>query len=385
METKTYFARSVQAAMEVARRELGPDAMLVTSRPTPEEMQAFGRLEVTFAWEPGAVSSGLAEPRAVETLPGQSGRGKAEARRSEAGLDEIRLEISELRAAFGRQGSTAGAGETPSVASDAQRQSAEADSDAILQLCETGMERATARQIAAAAMKGTGRLQDGGILRELTARIPAATFRPLGPEESRTLAFVGPCGRGKTVSLIKVAARYGLERRIPTRIYSAGAHGVGGAEQMARYCSILGVPFQSFESFESLNLALNGERWKGLVLIDTPGGIGEDRKEMDGMVKFFARRTDIEKHLVIRAEARSADMQFMLTKFAAVEPSRLLFTGVDEARGLGAAAETMIRSRLPTLFFGTGPQMPEDLEEVSVPKLARSLWPAKGLSKKAAA
>ena len=50
---------------------------------------------------------------------------------------------------------------------------------------------------------------------------------------------------------------------------------VGAAEQMARYASILGVPFQAFESFDRLNLALQGDRWKGLVLIDTPGASGE--------------------------------------------------------------------------------------------------------------
>ena len=149
---------------------------------------------------------------------------------------------------------------------------------------------------------------------------------------------------------------------------------------MARYASILGVPFQAFESFESLGLALQGERWNGLVLIDTPGAIAGDRKEMEGMAKFFARRSDIEKHLVIRAEARSADMQYMLTKFAAIGPSRLLFTGVDEVRGLGAAADTMIRSGLPATFFGTGTQIPEDLEEVNVAKLARSLWMVNGLA-----
>jgi flagellar biosynthesis protein FlhF len=153
---------------------------------------------------------------------------------------------------------------------------------------------------------------------------------------------------------------------------------------MARYAAILGVPFQSFESFDSLNLALHGDRWKGLVLIDTPGQICGDRHEMEEMTRFFARRTEIETHLIIRAEARSADMQYMLSRFAAIKPSRLLFTGVDEVRGLGAAADTMIRSGIPATFFGTGARIPEDLEEVSVEKLARSLWAANGLAARAA-
>jgi flagellar biosynthesis protein FlhF len=258
-----------------------------------------------------------------------------------------------------------------------------ADSHACEKLCETGFEKDMARQIVAAAAKGADG-PTGGIARELEARIPIAEFVPLRPDESRTLAFLGGPGRGKTSSLVKIAVRYGLANRIPTRIYTAGAHGVGATEQMARYAAILGVPFQTFETFESLNLALHGDRWKGLVLIDTPGGAAADRQEMDAMAKFFARHPEIEKHLVIRAEARSADMGFMVTKYAEIQPSRLLFTGLDEARGLGAAAETVIRSGIAATFFGTGPRIPEDIEEVNAAKLVRSLWTTNRLAARAA-
>ncbi len=334
METKTYFASSLQAAMELARRELGPDAMLINSRPAPESARALGRLEVNFAWE---------RPVAKAT------------RREETGLEDIRLEISELRAAIGRAPQRPGA-------------VAEINSDAVRLLCETGMGADTARQLASAGE---------GVLRELTARIPVASFAPVKPDESRTLAFVGPPGRGKTTSLVKVAVKYGLAAGVPTRIYLAGAHGVGSAEQMARYAAILGVPFQALESFDAVNLALQGDRWRGLVLIDTPGMGSGNRQEMEAMGKFFARRNDIERHLVLRADARSADMQYMVSQFTPVRPTRVLFTGIDEVTGLGSAADTMIRTGIPTVFFGTGPQIPDDLEEVDVPKLARALWAAK--------
>ena len=52
MQTKTYFATSVPAALEVARQELGQDALLVGSRPAPTAARQYGRLEVTFAFDP---------------------------------------------------------------------------------------------------------------------------------------------------------------------------------------------------------------------------------------------------------------------------------------------------------------------------------------------
>jgi flagellar biosynthesis GTPase FlhF len=78
-------------------------------------------------------------------------------------------------------------------------------------------------------------------------------------------------------------------------------------------------------------------------------------------------------------------MTFMVKKFAAIQPTRLLFTGLDEVRGLGAAVENMIRSGIATTFFGTGPRIPEDIEEVNAVKLARSLWTTNRMAARAAA
>src|SRR5260370_1381448 len=126
METKTYFASSLQAAMEVARRELGPDAMLVDSKPVSEAGRAVGPLEVTFAWEAGNAAASLQQPLQV--------------RRTETGLEEIRLEISSLRAAIGRSatGPQAIAGQ-PVV-----RFGSDADDLAVKSLCESGFEKDTA-------------------------------------------------------------------------------------------------------------------------------------------------------------------------------------------------------------------------------------------------
>src|SRR6185312_376059 len=153
METKTYFANSVSAAMATARRELGAEALLVDSKPAPAAALQFGPLEVTFA---------------------RTGSG--------GGLEEIRRELAALRAAVVKQ-------------------------PAVTEVYEA-------------------------------ARIPVAAWSG----GAKTVAFVGPAGRGKTSSLVKIAIRYGLAKQTPVRIYLAGSHGVGAAEQMAKYAGILGAP-----------------------------------------------------------------------------------------------------------------------------------------------
>ena len=49
MKIKSYFAPTVEDAMAMARRELGPEAMLVNSRRAPPEPRGRGEYEVVFA------------------------------------------------------------------------------------------------------------------------------------------------------------------------------------------------------------------------------------------------------------------------------------------------------------------------------------------------
>lgn len=307
MQTKAYFASSVPAALEVARRELGENALLVSSKPSSPQTRKFGHLEVTFAWDPKDAS--------LKTPAGKP---------------------------------------SPAPGVFAER------------LMEAGFSQETAREIAS--------------VDELASRIPVAPFAEMKSGESRTLAFMGPPGRGKTTSLVKIAMNLGLARRVPVRIYCAGAHAIGAQEQAARFAAILGAPFQACESLASLNLALSlaqgAEGRKGLVLIDTPGISPADRSEFSELKDFFAARPEIEKHLVLRADASSADMLHMMSRFAGLAPSRMLFTGMDEAIRLGPAIEALIRGGIPATFTGTGQQIPEDLEEASAEKLARAVWTA---------
>ncbi len=318
MQTKTYFASSVPAALEAAREELGENALLIRSRPAPLEARQFGRLEVTFACE-----AEHAPPRASE-------------------MEEIRQQLSALRAAV--------------IGRDAIPPENGATLDFVGEM--------------AAAVRRSGNPEAAGP-RERGARIPVAPFVDLKPGESRMLAVAGPPGRGKTTSLVKIAVRHGLARRVPVRIYCAGSHAIGAHEQMARYAAILGVPWQACESLASLNLALNGDAWKGLLLIDTPGISPADQSDLEDLRRFFAARPEIEKHLVLRADTGSADLLHTIKRFSCIAPSRLLFTGADEAVEPTPMVEALIQSGIPGTFCGTGQRVPEDLEEINAERLMR--------------
>src|SRR5215475_13900263 len=70
MKIKSYFSRSVESAMAMARQELGPDAMLVSSRKAPPESSRLGEYEVVFGVHerPGQTAAESAAPPPSDRL-----------------------------------------------------------------------------------------------------------------------------------------------------------------------------------------------------------------------------------------------------------------------------------------------------------------------------
>jgi flagellar biosynthesis protein FlhF len=67
-------------------------------------------------------------------------------------------------------------------------------------------------------------------------------------------------------------------------------------------------------------------------------------------------------------------MVHMASRFSSLVPERLMFTGMDEASSTAPMIETLIRTRIPATFVGTGQQIPRDLKELNPERLARYAW-----------
>jgi flagellar biosynthesis protein FlhF len=319
MQTKSYFASSIPAALEFARTELGENAMLIGSKPAPPEARQYGRIEVTFAFDPDERVNVRMVAQASACVPQT-----LSARLIEAGF-------------------------SPELA---------AELDAACALREGSREASV----------------DTAIVAELTSRIPVAPFVDLQPGESRTLAFIGAPGRGKTMSLTKIAVNKGISRRLPVRICSAGSCVTGAKDRLARFAAILGTPFRAYESPAGLHEALADKSWIGLTLIDTPGISPAERNELEQLKNTFRLHPEIETHLVLRADSGAEDLLHTITRFAPLKPSRLLIAGMDEAIRSAPVIETLIRSGIPATFAGTGQKAPQDLQEINAEKLARTVW-----------
>src|SRR5260370_38532177 len=69
MKLKSYFSESVEAAVQLARKELGDEALLVNARPSTPETRHRGASEVVFGSEPGPYPARAEAPHPDRLTP----------------------------------------------------------------------------------------------------------------------------------------------------------------------------------------------------------------------------------------------------------------------------------------------------------------------------
>ena len=370
IHVKSYFATSVPAAIELARRELGPDALLLNSREAPPEARHLGPLEVVFGHDSGkpkATSSAVwaAQPETVAVAPVMPPVQSYAAMTQD--IEQLRQSVDKIWALL--QKATRGAVWGPP---------AQARPRLVEQaLIEMGVTREIAAEIDDAVAVTVGEHPGAGfssdaVLRGTIDEIERR-FR-VQPGLGRITALVGPPGSGKTTTLVKLAVREGLMKNRPVRILSADTQRIAASEQLRIYAAILGVPFQSVETIPALAHTIDATPANTLLLIDTPGlspaALEGPAADLAG---FLRRRQDIDTHVVLTATTRQKDLEKANDRFAIFNPAALIFTRLDETEAPGGLFSEAARTDTPISFFANGQEVPENLAPASTAFLTEPL------------
>ena len=214
-------------------------------------------------------------------------------------------------------------------------------------------------------------------LRQMLMRALAGVNQGVGLAlgEDRTLfdaggvfALIGPTGVGKTTSIAKIAAHHVL-RHGPRSLalITADVYRIGAQEQLRAFGRMLGVPVQVAQDREVLQRLLKEHEGCRLVLIDT-AGIGQ-RDDRVGQLTSALEVSQVRRVLVMNAAAQPGSLEEVLGAFGARDTAGVLLSKVDEAVGLGACLDALVRHRLPLLGYADGQRVPEDYHAVNFGRL----------------
>lgn len=197
----------------------------------------------------------------------------------------------------------------------------------------------------------------------------------IGPGRTRrVIALVGPTGVGKTTTAAKIAglAAFRLGRRVA--LVSTDSYRIFGAQHLASYAELMGLPFESVRNATEMRAVLRGPLAQAdLVLIDTSGRSPRDPDGIREVHDVLAVCPDAEVHLVLAANGRVRDLGLAVDAFAPLPVRYLVFTKLDEAVGCGSLFSTALKSRRPVAYLGTGQDVPDAIVPATPELLTRGL------------
>lgn len=331
------------------RKELGPDAVILHTRPVPRQglLRFLGGagVEVVAAADErkGRAPARSTAPSAPEQI--------SEVRAAVADLRGLLVKVSGARALH------------PGLAPLYER------------LVVSGVDEALAvRALSTVPVFGPdGRAVSAATLDQAVRQALIALFAPAPPAVATrraVQAFVGPTGAGKTTMIAKLAVR-GHLAGTTTRMLSMDAAGLAAGAPLEALSRVLGLPYELVATEEELAARHVGAPGSGLTLVDTPGLTPRDHRGLDGLARLLASLRPSEIHLVLSATTKPDDARAAVAAFTPLGVTHLAFTRLDETRSVGSLVGVAVDSRLPLSFFGTGRDVPTDLRPASAEELLR--------------
>jgi flagellar biosynthesis protein FlhF len=186
----------------------------------------------------------------------------------------------------------------------------------------------------------------------------------------RIMVLVGPAGVGKTTTIAKLAAIYGLNNTNPLSVRMINIDGlrIGAQAQIEAYGEIIGFPVSYVDNREDLrkDLALYSEG-TDLVLIDTFGKSPRDSVKLGEMKHILdAAGSQAEIHLAITAVTKSSDLADILRQFEPFNYQSVIITKMDETTRMGNVISVLAERGKSVSYFTDGQTVPSDIRRASV-------------------
>ena len=358
MQVKTFRAPTMEKALAMVKKELGPDAIILSSKKS-----ASGSGDSIFE-----VSAARDQQPAPAPAPAVSTDGEITA--------EFRNDIQEIKSFLSLLIS--------SKDQLAQIQANQALAELYYSLLARGLdEKLVFILLNKAASDLNGDPVDKrkifeAFCKRFSEKISCA--RPLRGISSSNgpavFTFLGPTGVGKTTTLAKLAAHLKIKRQIELGIISLDTYRIGAVDQLRTYASILEIPFSVAQNKADLTGALKGFRHCDAVLVDTTGRNYLNREHVVNLQSIFDKTQRFSHFLVLSATAKDEDLKQTILHFRQIDINSLIFTKLDETVHHGCMLNQLLRFNYPISYMGTGQRVPEDIEPAIQKRLLSFLLPA---------
>lgn len=437
-DVRTYRAETMQEALALVRRELGPDAVILHTRELPQPRflkwrRTGQRVEITAgtgvnvrtppARAKAAAAESAAKKIAAPAVPDDGGvtleisstaavapqsppapgftPGIPE-RRNESQPTADLMSTPQMESLLQQAGASAGQSSAlaaqlksieqmvKSLSKSAEaRRSDEIPSDLFhlyAELIDSEVEDTLAQELICRLKSEYGD-EDLSDVQRAKSRLSSMVQREIHcsgpisitPGQRKTVALVGPTGVGKTTTIAKLAANFRLRDGIRMGLVTVDTYRIAAVEQLRTYAEIIDLPMKVVTSPLEMRRAMDELSGLDLVLIDTAGRSPRDELKIQELKNFLSEAAVDEVHLVMSLVASVRSLETTAQQFAAAGTTSMILTKLDEAAGMGSLLSVARKIDTPVSYLTTGQDVPDDIEPAEASRMARLILGSESL------
>ncbi len=373
MKTRTYRAKSIQAALDLVRRDLGPEAAILHTRQfrsrlswwlpgtqhfevvASDDVNVPSRLPSNFEANVGAV-------RPTADTQDFRRQYEADVKKQLANLHSLVEQLCERD-----EGS-------------AQPELPDGLFQLFTDLIEAGVTQDLARDLIEQLQQETdpADTQELTLLKARAVRLLEKDIPITGPihietGKTRLVALVGPTGVGKTTTIAKLAANYRLREKKRVGLITVDTYRIAAVDQLRTYADIIDLPMQVVSSPREMQQAITQLNGLDLILMDTAGRSPRDEIKIQELKSLLTEAKADEVHLVLSTTASAKSLTKTAERFSEVGTTTLTLTKLDETTELGNILALLRQCQLPLSYLTNGQNVPDDIEPADANRLARKI------------
>jgi len=188
---------------------------------------------------------------------------------------------------------------------------------------------------------------------------------------ARCVMLIGPTGVGKTTTIAKLAANYGLLEGKKVALVTVDTYRIAAVEQLKTYAEIIGIPCEVVFNPADIGKALDKHSHRDVILIDTAGRSPRNEEQIAELTEFIKEGNPDEIILVLSATTRSEDIIEIYNRFNIFRVDKIIFTKLDETSQYGNILNAVYKTRTPLAYITNGQNVPDDIKVPDIAELAR--------------
>ncbi len=183
-------------------------------------------------------------------------------------------------------------------------------------------------------------------------------------DEQKVIFFIGATGVGKTTTLAKIAANLVLENTDEIGLITSDTYRIAAVEQLKIYSNILQLPLEIVYNKNDTLKSIEKFQEKKVILIDTAGRNHNDLKQIKQLDEVLDIDVKKEIFLVVSANTDYEVLKDLIDKYSYLDEFKLIVTKIDEVQNYGVLLNIKYLTDREISYYTTGQNVPDDIKKL---------------------